>query len=69
MHIPQTKGKGEWEGDRRKRERGRNLLLGNADWEILTTTTVSGVDEVPLKFGLKLLHLNYLKVSQVPNQC
>lgn len=61
-------------GKRRKirgevRETGQNLLPYNADWEILITTIITRVGPVPLKFGIKLLQLNYLKVSQVPNQC
>lgn len=46
-----------------------NLLLCHIDWRILITTIIIRVDPVPLKFGIKLLQLNYLKVSRVPNQC
>lgn len=61
-------------GKRRKMGReGRktvlNLLLCHIDWRILITTIIIRVDPVPLKFGIKLLQLNYLKVSRVPNQC
>lgn len=68
-------GEGGWKGDREKDEGGRgrrislNLSLCNIDREILIMTIVTRVDPVPLKFGIKSLQLNYLKVSQVPNQC
>lgn len=54
---------------RKGRKTGLNLLLCHIEWEILITTITIRVDPVPLKFDIKLLQLNYLKVSRVPNQC
>lgn len=54
---------------REGRKTDLNLLLCHVDWEILITTIIIRIDPGPLKFAIKLMQLNYLKVSQVSNQC